>query len=71
VGEGTATQTFTVDGKTIFQKNDKPAAFGDLQAAQQVHVIYRGTASGNLAMYVLIHVPAGAPLPGGGGATHP
>ncbi len=63
------TLTFSVDANTSFQVNDKPAAFADLQANQQVYVVYQATATGNLALKVLIRQPA--TQPGGTGDAQP
>src|SRR5207237_633340 len=64
VGHEQTTLTFSVDAGTAFRLGDKPAAFTDLQAGQAVRVVFRGTASGNLALLVLIRQPASPPAPG-------
>jgi hypothetical protein len=73
VGHENTTLNFTVDAKTLFRINDKPAGFGDLKTGQSVRVIFRGTASGNLALYVLIHQSTGdgSVHPSGEGDAHP
>lgn len=65
VSQGATPLTFAVDANTGFRIKDKPAAFADLQPGQHVYVAYRGAASGNLALKVLIYQPAGQPEPGG------
>jgi uncharacterized protein DUF5666 len=65
VGHENLSLNFTVDAKTVFRLNDKPAGFGDLKAGQSVRVVFRGTSGGNLALYVLIRQSTGD------GSVHP